>query len=49
MKFLNYTNSLFKLRENYNKTEIGMTEKLIVNDVVINKQWLLEKFRELVK
>ena len=49
MKFLNYTNLLFKLSEKYNKTELGMTEKLITNDVVVNKQWLLEKLKELVK
>ncbi|HMQ70276.1 MAG TPA: hypothetical protein PKA90_14845 [Ignavibacteria bacterium] len=49
MKFLNYTNSIFKLRDKYNKTEIGITDKLIKDDVVVNKQWLLEKLKDLKK
>jgi len=47
MKFLNYTNSLFKLRESKNKTEIGFTERKIHEDTFVNKQWLIEKLAEI--
>ncbi|MBK7253037.1 MAG: hypothetical protein IPI04_03740 [Ignavibacteria bacterium] len=47
MKFLNYTNSLFKLRESKNKTEIGFTERKIHDDTFVNKQWLIEKLKEI--
>jgi len=49
MKFLNYTNSLFKLKESLDLPEIEFTEKSINNDVVVNKQWLLEKLKEMDK
>ncbi len=47
MKFLNYTNSLFKLKESSDKTEISFTENAILNDVVVNKYWLIEKLKEM--
>ncbi|MBS1517962.1 MAG: hypothetical protein JSS91_07730 [Bacteroidetes bacterium] len=47
MKFLYYTNLLFKLRESTDKIETGLTEKKIKEDIVVNKQWLLEKLGEL--
>ena len=47
MKFLNYTNSLFKLKESSDKTEFSFTENAILNDVVVNKYWLIEKLKEM--
>ncbi len=47
MKFLNYTNSLFKLRDSKNRSEIKFLEKTILKDVVVNKHWLIEKIKKL--
>lgn len=47
MKFLNYTNSLFKIRESDDKSEIGFIKNSLPGDVVVNKYWLIEKLDEL--
>jgi hypothetical protein len=51
MKFLNYTNTLFKLREalrvTKDKSEIGFTVNELRKEVVVNKYWLIEKLNEL--
>ena len=47
MKFLNYTNTLFKMRETKDLSELGYIEKNLFGDVVVNKYWLIEKFKEL--
>jgi hypothetical protein len=47
LKFLNYTNSLFKLRESKDKTESGLMKKALLEDLVVNKQWLMEKLDKL--
>lgn len=47
MKFLNYTNTLFKLRESNDKSEIGFINNSLLGDVVVNKYWLIDKLKEL--
>ena len=47
MKFLNYTNTLFKLRESKDKSEISFIENSLLGDVVVNKYWLIDKLKEL--
>lgn len=47
MKFLNYTNTLFKIRESNDKSEIDLVEKNLMADVMVNKYWLMEKLEEL--
>jgi len=47
LKFLNYTNSIFKLKESKDKKEIDFMKNAVLNDSVVNKQWLLEKIDEL--
>ena len=47
MKFLNYTNTLFKMRETKDLSELDYIEKNLLGDVVVNKYWLIDKFREL--
>ncbi|MFZ1322358.1 MAG: hypothetical protein WAT71_12460 [Ignavibacteria bacterium] len=46
MKFLSYVNSLFKLREKFNITEKEFVLKDLMKDNVVNKIWLIEKFKE---
>lgn len=46
MKFLSYVNTLFKLRERSNKTEKEFVMKDLMKDNVVNKVWLIEKFKE---
>lgn len=43
MKFMGYTDSLFKLKESGDKKEMEYLKKTINEDIVLNKQWLLEK------
>ena len=47
LKFLNYTNSIFKLKETKDKKEIDFIKNNVLKDLVVNKQWLLEKIDEL--
>lgn len=47
MKFLNYVNSLFKLRESGDKHKASFTEKTLREDNVVNKYWILDKLDEL--
>jgi len=47
LKFLNYTNSIFKLKESKDKKEIDFMKNTVLKDSVVNKQWLLEKIDEL--
>ncbi len=47
LKFLNYTNSIFKLKESKDKKEIDFMKNTLLKDSVVNKQWLLEKIDEL--
>jgi len=47
LKFLNYTNSIFKLKESKDKKEIEFMKNTVLKDSVVNKQWLLEKIDEL--
>lgn len=48
LKFLNYINSLFKLREAKDKTESAVLKNLLEADTVVNKPWLLEKLSEMI-
>ncbi len=47
MKFLNYINTLFKLRESNDKSELGFIKISLLADVVVNKYWLIDKLKEL--
>ena len=47
LKFLNYTNSIFKLKESKDRKEIDYMKNTLLKDSVVNKQWLLEKIDEL--
>lgn len=47
VKFLNYTNALFKIRSSDDRSDIGKLEKDLIGDLVVNKQWLIEKMKEL--
>ncbi|MBK8552183.1 MAG: hypothetical protein IPL53_14425 [Ignavibacteria bacterium] len=47
MKFLNYTNTLFKLREADDRSEAGFIESSLPGDTVVNKYWLIDKLKEL--
>lgn len=48
LKFINYTNSLFKLSNSKDKTESELLKNTLDADQVVNKQWLLEKLNELI-
>lgn len=47
MKFLTYTNTLFKSRESNDKSDLDLIIKNLQKDVLVNKYWLIEKFKEL--
>lgn len=46
MKFLNFLNTLFKLRQTKDKIKLDYLEKSILGDRMVNKYWLLEKIKE---
>lgn len=47
MKFLSYTKILFKIRESNDRSELELTQKNLLTEVMVNKYWLIDKFREL--
>ncbi|MCB0728817.1 MAG: hypothetical protein KDD00_15240 [Ignavibacteriae bacterium] len=46
MKFLSYTNALFKLKESKDISELELIRKDMLKDVMVNKYWLIEKLEE---
>lgn len=48
LKFIKYTDNLFKISETKNKNEKEYLRKIISGDTVPNKQWILEKLDRII-